>query len=290
MGDRLEEFKMDKYTQKTKELFDLKDRVIIITGGAGMLGKEHGEAIAEFGGIPVLLDIDGGRAQYLARKIGRKFGVTALGLQTDITKHNSVKKALNAVLAKLGRVDGLINNAANNPKIKARPSQNSWSRFENFPLEQWNDDLGVGLTGAFICSQIFGKEMARRKKGVILNIASDLAVIAPDQRIYRQRGLSDDMQPVKPVTYSVSKHGLVGLTKYLASFWGQRGIRVNAISPGGVYTDQPNDFVKKLTKLIPLGRMARVDEYQGAVVFLLSDRSGYITGANIIIDGGRTCV
>src|SRR3989344_3032824 len=253
---------MNTHIQKIKKLFDLNDRVIVITGGAGMLGKEHAEAVAEFGGIPVLLDINGDKARDVAGRIRKTFG----------------------------RVDGLINNAANDQKMKIGSSSKNTPSFGNFPIRRWEDDLAVGLTGAFICSQIFGNEMVRRGKGVILNIASDLSVIAPDQRIYRTKGLYDDAQPTKPATYSVLKHGLVGLTKYLASFWGKDGIRVNAISPGGVFSGQSKELVNKITKLIPLGRMARADEYKGAVVFLLSDSSGYITGANIIIDGGRTCV
>ena len=147
----------------------------------------------------------------------------------------------------------------------------------------------MGLTGAFLCSQVIGSEMARRNKGVILNIASDLAVIAPDQRLYRRDGLPRDQQPAKPVTYSVVKTGLLGLTRYLATYWADRGVRVNAISPGGVYNGQPDDFVSRLSALIPLARMARVDEYQGAILFLCSDASSYMTGANLVIDGGRSC-
>jgi NAD(P)-dependent dehydrogenase (short-subunit alcohol dehydrogenase family) len=165
----------------------------------------------------------------------------------------------------------------------------NFSRFENFPMEQWASDIGVGLTGAFLCSQVFGVEMARRRRGVILNIASDLAVIGPDQRLYRKDGLSDDRQPAKPVTYSVVKSALIGLTRYLATYWADAGVRVNAISPGGVYDGQPADFVAKLTSLIPMGRMAAVDEYQGAVLFLVSDASSYMTGSNLVVDGGRTC-
>jgi NAD(P)-dependent dehydrogenase (short-subunit alcohol dehydrogenase family) len=146
----------------------------------------------------------------------------------------------------------------------------------------------VGLTGSFLCSQVIGGEMARRGRGVIVNVASDLALIGPDQRLYRQPGLPDELQPVKPVTYSVVKSGLLGLTRYLATYWATSGVRVNAISPGGVYTDQPDDFVQRLSNLIPLGRMARMDEYAGAILFLCSDASSYMTGANLIVDGGRT--
>jgi NAD(P)-dependent dehydrogenase (short-subunit alcohol dehydrogenase family) len=185
-------------------------------------------------------------------------------------------------------VDILINNAANNPRVEQDAGVN-FSRLENFPIEQWSADLAVGLTGAFLCSQVFGSEMARRGHGVIVNVASDLALIGPDQRLYRKAGLPEHLQPVKPVTYSVVKSGLLGLTRYLATYWADKGIRVNAISPGGVYNGQPDEFVAKLSSLIPMGRMASVGEYGGAILFLCSDASSYMTGANLVIDGGRTC-
>ena len=272
-----------------KDAFDLTGRVVIVTGGAGLLGPKHGGAIAEMGGIPVLLDLDGDGADARAEEIAASCGVRALGLAVDVTQPDSVSHALAQTLESFGRVDGLINNAANNPKVEGGISGPHWSRLENFPLDAWEQDLSVGLTGAFVCSRIVGSEMARRGKGVILNIASDLAIIAPDQRIYRRPGLSDDEQPVKPVTYSVVKAGLVGLTRYLATYWADKGVRVNAISPGGVYTSQDADFVRRLTNLIPLGRMAQADEYRAAIVFLVSDASSYMTGANLSIDGGRTC-
>ena len=190
------------------------------------------------------------------------------------------------MIKKFGRIDILINNAANNPKVEAT-GLIGWARFENFPLSLWEQDLNVILKGSFLCCQIIGSEMAKRKSGIILNVASDLAVIAPDQRLYRQNGLPDNQQPVKPVTYSVAKTGLIGLTRYLATYWADAGVRVNAISPGGVYNNQPEEFVRRLNQLIPMGRMADIDEWQGAIIFLCSDASSYITGINLTIDGGR---
>jgi NAD(P)-dependent dehydrogenase (short-subunit alcohol dehydrogenase family) len=275
--------------KSVKDAFDLSGRVAIITGGAGLLGVKHAEAIAEAGGRPVLADIDAGRAASAARLISEKYGVDCTGAVADITSRASIEALLQTVLARFGRIDILINNAANNPKVeKTSDSVQEWSRFENFPLPVWERDLMVGLTGAFLCCQVIGAEMAARGGGVILNIASDLAVIAPDQRIYRKPGLPEEQQPVKPVTYSVAKSGLLGLTRYLSTYWAGQNVRVNALSPGGVYNGQPDEFVQKLTSLIPMGRMAHVDEYKGAVLFLVSDASSYMTGGNLVIEGGRT--
>jgi NAD(P)-dependent dehydrogenase (short-subunit alcohol dehydrogenase family) len=273
-----------------RSLFDLTGRVAVITGGGGLLGLKHAEAIAEMGGLPVLVDISPQRCQDAGQEIKARYGCEVLSIVADITQPQAVAEVLAQTLSTFGRVDILINNAAHNPKVEGGGlAGGHWSRLEQFPLAVWEQDLAVGLTGAFLCSQIIGAEMARRRRGVILNIASDLAVIAPDQRIYRQPGLEDWQQPVKPVSYSVIKHGLIGLTRYLATYWADQGVRVNTLSPGGVYNDQDPGFVQRLTKLIPLGRMAQQDEYKAAVVFLVSDASSYMTSANLIIDGGRTC-
>lgn len=267
--------------------FRLTDRVAVITGGAGLLGVMHGEAVAEAGGVAVLWDLDEARATAAAAGIVERTGGVAIGLAVDITDRAAVERGVQQVLERTGRIDILINNAANDPKVEPGRSP-SWTRLEAFAAEFWNQDIAVGLTGAFLCSQAIGTRLAAQGGGVILNIASDLGVIAPDQRLYRQDGLPEDQQPVKPVTYSVVKHGLIGLTKYLATYWAGRGVRANALSPGGVYTSQPDDFVLRLTTLIPMGRMARRDEYKAAVVFLCSDASAYMTGQNVVMDGGRT--
>ena len=271
-----------------KDLFDMDGRVVIITGGTGLLGQRHAEAIASAGGIPVLADVRAREVDPRDPAFVARFGEAASAVGVDVTEPTSIRVALEDVLRRYGRIDGLINNAANNPKMESG-SAVEFSRLESFDLDQWEADLAVGLTGAFLCSQIIGGEMARRGRGVIVNVASDLAVIAPDQRLYRQPGLPEDRQPVKPVTYSVVKTGLIGLTRYLATYWANAGVRVNAISPGGVQQGQPESFVERLSSLIPLGRMAQVDEFEGAILYLCSDASSYMTGANLIVDGGRTC-
>jgi NAD(P)-dependent dehydrogenase (short-subunit alcohol dehydrogenase family) len=273
-----------------KHAFDLSGRVAVITGGAGLLGTKHAEAVIELGGVPVLLDLNGARAKEVAAQLAKESGGRALGLTCDITSAESVEAALAGILSDCGRVDILINNAANNPKVEGGDMRRDgqFTRLENFPLDIWNQDLAVGLTGAFLCSRVFGAEMARRGKGVILNIASDLAVIGPDQRLYRQPGVAPHQQPVKPVTYSVVKAGLLGLTRYLATYWPEQGVRCNALLPGGVYDGQDADFLSRFAALVPMGRMAHRDEYKGAVAFLVSDASSYMNGAIISADGGRT--
>jgi len=270
------------------DMFRMDGRVAVITGGAGLLGRQHAEVLAAAGCIPVLVDLDAESATRGALEIGQRHGVEAAGYAADITHPAAVEKLSETIVGRFGHVDVLINNAANNPKVEAQGGR-QWSRLENLPLEVWDADISVGLTGAFLCSRTFGSLMAARGRGVILNIASDLAVIAPDQRLYRDESLPETQQPVKPVTYSVVKTGLLGLTRYLATYWANQGVRVNAISPGGVLDNQPEEFLGRLNRLIPLGRMAARNEYQGAILFLCSDASSYMTGANLVVDGGRTC-
>ncbi len=268
--------------------FRLDGKIAVITGGAGLLGVKHATVIAEAGGIPVLWDVNEKAMQDCAKKMKRQYDADCLAIDVDITNLGSIRNGLKKVLKKFNKIDVLINNAANNPKMDGK-SNPAWGRLENFAFDLWQKDISVGLTGAFLCSQVIGSHMAEHNGGIILNVASDLGVIAPDQRVYQRKGLRDYEQPVKPVTYSVVKHGIIGLTKYLATYWAHKSIRVNAISPGGIYAGQSIEFVRKLIDRIPLGRMANQDEYMAAVLFLVSDASAYMTGSNLVMDGGRTC-
>lgn len=272
------------------EKFDLKGKTALITGATGMLGIEHAAALLESGAAVVLTDLGEGSLRSAAQQMSERYDqaevITAV---MDVTDPLAIKGVADMLSGMGVRVDILVNNAAIDPKVKEEQGVVETSRLENFPVEQWNLQIAVGLTGAFLCSQTFGRAMSSDGKGgVILNIASDLSIFAPDQRLYRKSGLPDELQPVKPVTYSVIKAGLIGLTRYLATYWPDKGVRCNALSPGGVYSGQGDEFVQRLTSLIPLGRMADRDEYRAAVQFLCSDASAYMNGQNFVMDGGRS--
>ncbi len=265
-----------------KFLFNLNGKIALVTGAAGLLGLKHIEALTEMGAFVFASDIS-------FQKNVKKIGSNICEINMDVTNEDSIKNALKIILDEKKKIDILINNAAINPTFESSKKIN-FSRLENYALKEWNNQVNVGLTGAFLVSKIIGTQMAKNKTGVILNIASDLSVIAPDQRLYRNNGIDDSLQPVKPVSYSVIKTGLIGLTRYLASYWADKNIRVNALSPGGVFNDHDLDFVSKISNLIPLGRMAHKEEYKGAVQFLCSDASSYMTGQNLVIDGGRSII
>lgn len=270
--------------------FDLHGKTALITGASGLLGMQHAAALLESGAAVILTDISEASLDSAVRRLQAspsRGQVTALTM--DVTDPLSIRNVAEHLLKLNVRVDILINNAAIDPKVEDKHGVLEASRLEKFSLEQWDLQIAVGLTGAFLCSQVFGGAMAHdRKGGVILNIASDLSVIAPDQRLYRKSGVPEELQPVKPVTYSVIKTGLIGLTRYLATYWPDKGVRCNALSPGGVYNGQDDEFVQKLSSLIPLGRMASTDEYRAVVQFLCSDASAYMNGQNIVMDGGRS--
>lgn len=272
--------------------FDITGRCAVITGGAGLLGIAHATALLDIGATVVLTDISDKELLAAATTLRDSFpSGTIHTFMMDVTSESSIVETAEKIVDMGLRIDILINNAAINPTANSLVGKVRTTRLENFSLDRWNLEVSVGLTGAFLCSKVFGTSMASDGKGgVILNIASDLSVIAPDQNLYRQEGLDDALQAVKPITYSVIKTGLIGLTRYLSSYWPEKGVRANALSPGGVYVDQDQEFVTRLERLIPMGRMAQPDEYIGAIQFLCSDASAYMNGQNIVIDGGRSVV
>ena len=272
------------------EKFNLTGKTALITGAAGLLGVEHATALLASGATVILTDIGKDALAAAHTKLIQHFDSKKIvTILMDVAKPAAIRAVATQIETKDLRVDILVNNAAIDPKVKSKHGIMESSRLENFPLEQWELQVAVGLTGAFLCSQAFGSAMAKDGKGgVILNIASDLSVFSPDQRLYKKEGLAADMQAVKPVSYSVIKAGLVGLTRYLATYWADKNVRCNALSPGGVFNEQDEEFVKRLSSLIPLGRMAAIDEYRSAVQFLCSDASSYMNGQNVVVDGGRS--
>lgn len=270
--------------------FDLTGKTALITGAGGLLGVEHAAALLESGARVVLTDIRNDLLEAALSGFSKHYELSRIIIKTmDVSQPASINVAGESLLQSGVRIDILVNNAAIDPKVNGEHGIIEMSRLETFSLDQWNLQISVGLTGSFLCSQFFGSAMAKDGLGgVILNIASDLSVISPDQRLYRQDGLEEDFQPVKPVTYSVIKTGLIGLTRYLATYWADKGVRCNALSPGGVFNEQSDEFVQRLSSLIPLGRMASCDEYRSAVQFLCSDASSYMNGQNVIIDAGRS--
>ena len=270
--------------------FDLRGKTALITGAAGLLGREHAYSLLENGATVVLTDMSPAALDAAVQALrGHHEPRRILAAVMDVTVPVEIEGVAQSLVRDGLRVDILVNNAAIDPKVKGEQGVVETSRLENFPLAQWNLQIAVGLTGAFLCSQRFGNAMADDGLGgIILNIASDLSVFSPDQRIYRKADLPEVLQPVKPVTYSVIKSGLIGLTRYLATYWADKGVRCNALSPGGVYNGQSEEFVQRLSALIPMGRMAHADEYRAAIQFLCSDASAYMNGQNIVMDGGRS--
>lgn len=262
-------------------VFDLRDRVIILTGGAGMLGREYMLALAGAGAYVVVADTDTDAGPKVVAEAG-----SGMFTETDVTSKRSVEAMVSRTLDDVGRIDGLVNNAAIDPKFDPAHAGEHLDSFENFPLEQWNRSLAVNLTGMFLCAQAVARPMLARGSGVIVNVSSIYGLVGPDQRIYQAPGSTTTTY--KPVIYPVTKSAVLGLTRYLATYWSGKNIRVNTLTPGGVYANHSAEFVRRYSDRTPLGRMADRDEYCGALLFLLSEQSSYMTGGNLVVDGGWT--
>lgn len=268
------------------DMFKLNDRVSIVTGACGMLGQKHLEILAEAGSNVVVADITN-NVEDVAHRITVEYGVQAFPVIVDIAEPEQVANLVEKTLERFKKIDILINNAGFTVKSAGGRFEDYFAKFENYPLDLWEKALRTNITGTMLCCQAVGKIMLNQKKGVILNIASIAASSAPDHRIY------EDITPPyglksfnNPPSYMTSKAAVVGLTKYLAAYWQGKNIRINSLSPGGVFDNHDQKFVQNYSRRVPLGRMANKDEYKGAVLFLVSDASSYMTGEDLIIDGG----
>jgi NAD(P)-dependent dehydrogenase (short-subunit alcohol dehydrogenase family) len=271
--------------------FDLTGKVAIVTGGPGLLGREFSRTLAEAGASVAVADINAEAVNQLATELIQA-GYPCIGVATDVTQPESVKSLVDETLANFGRLDILVNSAALDPKFDPQAlaemaKQGAVSgAFEDYPLEQWKTALEVNLTGMFLCCQAAVKPMlAQGKKGSIVNICSTYGLVGPDQRIYRRDG---QQTSYKPAYYSVTKAGVLGLTHYLSAYYAGTEIRVNALTPGGVFNNHDEQFLKAYTARTVMGRMANKDEMNGALLFLASDASSYMTGSNLVVDGGWT--
>ncbi|MBC8506426.1 MAG: SDR family oxidoreductase [Anaerolineales bacterium] len=266
------------------DLFDLTGRVAVVTGGAGLLGAEFCWTLAQAGAVVVIADLNGEAAMDLAASLSQS-GFHALGIETDVTNADSAQAMVDSSLKNFNRLDILVNSAALDPKFDPQSKKSHSGAFEDYPLELWQQALDVNLTGIFLCSQVAVKPMLDQESGVIINVSSIYGVTAPDQRMYQRKG---EPPQFKPVYYTVTKAGVLGMTKYLSAYYAGKGIRVNALTPGGVFNDHNDEFVEAYSARAVIGRMAEKDEMNGAVLFLASEASKYMTGANLIVDGGWT--
>jgi 2-deoxy-D-gluconate 3-dehydrogenase len=273
------------------EIFNLKGRVSAVTGGAGLLGEQFCHTLAEAGSKVVIVEKNESAANTLASTLSDK-GYEALAILTDITSSDSVRHMVDITIATFGHLDILVNSAALDPKFDPQHRDTQFGTsvvvgaFEDFPLEAWKQALDVNLTGTFLSCQAAVQPMLRQGSGVIINIASIYGLVGPDQRLYER----DDspIRAFKPVYYSVTKAGILGLTRYLATYYAGKNIRVNTLTPGGVYNGHDETFTRAYAARTVLGRMASKDEMNGALLFLASDASSYMTGANLVVDGGWT--
>ena len=266
------------------DLFDISDRTAIVTGGAGFLGEQFCRALAGAGAQVVVADQDVAKAKTIALSIEAREG-KALAVEVDVRQMESVRAMVQKTQETFGQLDILVNSAALDPKFDPEHAGKHSNAFEDYPLDAWNEALAVNLTGPMLCAQVAAEAMRRHENGVIINVCSIYGLVGPDQRLHQRE---DQPAQYKPVTYTVTKAGVLGLTKYLATYYGEKGIRVNALTPGGIFNDHADDFVKAYSARAVLGRMAEKEEMNGALLFLASDASRYMTGANLIVDGGWT--
>lgn len=262
-----------------RELFDLTDRVAVVTGGAGLLAAEHARALSEYGARVILADVNVDKCESVALELHEEGHKEVSAAYCDVTARESWEKLLEVTVQEKGRLDILINNAGFTNQSK---SANFDADFEDFPLEDWNAIMNVNLTGSFLGCQVVGQHMRSKGGGAIINIASLYGVVSPNHKMYPGTGIK------QPVGYTVSKHGVVALTKYVATLWAEDGVKVNALTPGGVFNGHQDPFLERFKQLNPIGRMSRKDELRGAVVFLASDASSHVIGHNLIVDGGWT--
>jgi NAD(P)-dependent dehydrogenase (short-subunit alcohol dehydrogenase family) len=263
-------------------LFSLNNKVAIVTGAIGLLGKQHCLALSEAGAIVIVCDLD----EKACNEFAFSLEGDNLGIGVNITSPESINKLKEKVIRKYKKIDILINNAAINDMFENPARAAELSKFEYYPLELWNKSLDVNVTGTFLCSQIIGSQMAEQRYGSIINIASTYGIVAPDQSIYKKEDGSQTFY--KSPAYPVTKGAVISFTKFLAAYWGDKGVRVNSLSPGGVENNQDEYFIRNYSQRTPLGRMAAPSDYKGAIVFLASEASAYMTGANLIVDGGWT--
>ena len=273
-------------TNVIPKIFDVKHKNIVLTGASGTLGSQYSHFLSAAGANMILVDLDDKKNKMLEKQIVKKYHTKCKSYLADISNKEEIKNVSSKIISEFGTIDGLINNAGFTSTFAKKQTKSYVTSFEEFPLELWNKTLAVNLTGVFLCSQEFGKVMAKRKKGVIINIASHYGLIGADQRIYGKSGLN------LSASYAASKAGIVNLTRYLASYWRKKNIRVNTLTPGGVFNRKHHsrEFVKKYSERTILNRMANENEYNGAILFLISDASSYMTGGNLVIDGGWTAL
>ena len=264
--------------------FDLSGKTAVVTGGAGLLGSQFSRTLAEAGAGLLVADINNDQAEKLAGEI-RDAGGKAIAFKANVTETESTNEMIAKAVDEFGSLDILVNSAALDPKFDGAKGQQHSNAFEDYPLEKWQQSLDVNLSGTFLASQAAVRQMLKQEGGVIVNICSTYGLVGPDQRLYEREGQDAEY---KPVDYSVTKAGILGFTRYLAAYYGDRNIRVNALTPGGVFNDHPDDFNDAYSAKSILGRMANIDEMNGAMLFLCSDASTYMTGSNLVVDGGWT--